>query len=50
MMIRSNSDSGVNLNWTFRSNAFWGENIQGVWSVKMCDRFGEIPGLGTLWQ
>jgi kexin len=36
MMYRAN-DSGDNINWTFLSNAFWGEQAAGQWSVMVRD-------------
>ncbi len=39
MFIQAGSDDGDNINWTFTSLAFWGENPVGVWSVKVVDTF-----------
>lgn len=33
----SSSDSGDDIHWTFISNAFWGENPQGTWTVWVRD-------------
>ena len=44
LMIRSGSDSGQNLNWTFETNAFWGENPAGMWTIKMQDNFAVDVG------
>ena len=33
----STSDSGANINWTFSSNAFWGENPAGTWTLLVKD-------------
>ena len=30
--------------WTFLTNAFWGENPKGVWTVKVTDRFAADTG------
>lgn len=30
-------DTNADLNWTFTSNAFWGENPAGTWTIKVCD-------------
>ncbi len=37
LAYRSSSDSGNNIRWTFLSNAFWGENPQGTWTVNVRD-------------
>ncbi|MCX6344042.1 MAG: S8 family serine peptidase [Armatimonadetes bacterium] len=31
------NDSGANINWTFSTNAFWGENPAGTWTLKVLD-------------
>lgn len=37
MMIQSLSDSGYGITWTFTSNAFWGEDINGIWTIRVAD-------------
>jgi kexin len=38
LFFRSGSDSGDNVDWTFTSNAFWGENPKGTWKLRVFDR------------
>lgn len=44
LMIRSNSDSGDNLDWTYTTNAFWGENPFGDWTLTVRDLVGTNVG------
>lgn len=44
LMIRSSSDDGTSLAWTFRSNAFWGENPFGQWTLRVTDAFPVLTG------
>ncbi|MCW5943361.1 MAG: S8 family serine peptidase [Fimbriimonadaceae bacterium] len=44
LFIRSGSDGAANFSWTFCSNAFWGENAQGTWTLKLSDAFEEETG------
>ncbi len=37
LAIVSGGDNGVNLSWTFVSNAFWGENPAGTWTLNVRD-------------
>jgi hypothetical protein len=37
LMINSGADEGDNLNWTFTTNAFWGEIPQGDWQLQVID-------------
>lgn len=37
LMIRSGSDGAADIKWTFDSNAFWGENPKGTWTLKVID-------------
>jgi len=30
-------DNGAGINWTFSSNAFWGENPNGTWTIQVID-------------
>lgn len=38
------SDSVVNLNWNFRSVAFWGEIPAGQWTLELIDNLGSDSG------
>lgn len=38
LFLQAGSDNGVNMNWTFSSNAFWGENPAGTWTIRLTDR------------
>lgn len=46
IFIRSASDSGQVLDWQFTMNAFWGESVNGTWSLLMTDR--GVGNVGTL--
>lgn len=35
---RGNSGSPLDINWTFTSNAYWGENPQGTWTLIVSDQ------------
>ncbi|MCE5228054.1 S8 family serine peptidase [bacterium] len=37
MMEKNTRDNTKNLGWTLLSNAFWGENPQGTWTIKIRD-------------
>lgn len=37
MMQEQTADNTKNLNWTLLSNAFWGENPQGTWTINVRD-------------
>ncbi len=43
----SGGDSGANIHWTFVSNAFWGENPAGTWTLKLRDAFATDVGTWT---
>jgi len=45
LMVRSTSDSLNNINWTYTSNAFWGEDPSGLWSLNVRDVFGDDQGI-----
>jgi len=45
LMIRSVSDSSDNIDWTFSTNAFWGEDPSGTWSLTVSDKI--VDDLGT---
>lgn len=32
------------IDWTFITNAFWGENPNGLWTIRIYDRLGEVTG------
>jgi|GEM_PF-1225358 subtilisin family serine protease len=39
LFMRNSQDTGANIvNWRFVTNAFWGENPQGVWVLRVRDR------------
>jgi subtilisin-like proprotein convertase family protein len=42
---RAASDGGANINWTFTTNAFWGEQPDGTWQLDVRDVFS--GDLGT---
>jgi len=37
LMYRSGSDYHSDLDWTFDTNAFWGENPKGTWTIEVRD-------------
>ncbi len=37
-------DNGSSINWTFSSNAFWGETAAGTWSLQVRDRAASDVG------
>lgn len=37
-------DNGAGINWTFSSNAFWGENPNGTWTIQVVDTAGGDTG------
>jgi subtilisin-like proprotein convertase family protein len=37
LAYRTGADNGANINWTFVSNAFWGENPAGTWTLQVRD-------------
>ena len=44
LMYRNIADSFNNVNWTFLSNAFWGETPQGTWTLTVRDVFAGDVG------
>ena len=38
MVCSSADDAGSDFDWTFCSNAFWGENPNGTWTITLCDK------------
>jgi len=47
LMYRASADSRANINWTFTSNAFWGENPAGTWTLEVTDA---IAGNAGTWN
>lgn len=45
LMIRSGSDSSADIDWTFTTNAFWGEQAEGNWTVTLSDNFSGDTGV-----
>lgn len=43
-LMLSNTDTGDHINWRFITNAFWGENPAGVWTIRVADRLGGTSG------
>lgn len=37
LMTRDGGDDGDNINWTFQTVAFWGEEVNGTWTVRVTD-------------
>lgn len=51
LMASSGADSAANLNWTFTTNAFWGESANGTWSLLVRDVFPtEDDGTWNSWE
>ncbi|HSW46882.1 MAG TPA: S8 family serine peptidase, partial [Phycisphaerae bacterium] len=44
LMYRAGGDSTDNINWTFTTNAFWGQNPAGTWSLMVRDVFSTDTG------
>lgn len=44
ILSKNTDDSGDNINWTFVSNAFWGENPAGTWTVRVVDTAAGTTG------
>jgi len=44
LIYRNGADSFNNINWTFLTNAFWGENPLGTWTVTVRDVFAADVG------
>jgi subtilisin family serine protease len=49
LMVQSGSDNGDDIAWTYTTNAFWGEDPNGQWSLRIYDVFGEDPGIWQSW-
>jgi len=47
LISRVGSDGNDNLNWTFSTNAFWGENPAGTWTIELRDYFVGDTGTWT---
>lgn len=41
LMIVSGTDAADNVNWSFSSNAFWGESPNGTWTLRVVDKFSD---------
>ena len=58
LFMNAPSDTGYNISWTFVTNAFWGENPAGTWSLNVRDvtagttgtwsRYNVTTRMGTL--
>jgi subtilisin family serine protease len=46
-LFTTDGDSTDNLSWTFTTNAYWGENPSGTWSLQLRDRFAVDLGTWT---
>lgn len=44
LFVQSGADVEANLNWTFRTVAFWGENAEGRWTLELIDNFAVDSG------
>jgi len=44
LMVRSTSDNLNNIDWTYTTNAFWGEDPAGLWSLNVRDIFANDVG------
>ena len=45
LLYQAGGDSADNINWSFTSNAFWGEQALGTWSLNVRDVFAADVGL-----
>lgn len=36
-LFHTSGDSGDNINWSFTTNAFWGEDAAGLWTIRIAD-------------
>jgi len=50
LMLWELYDSSSNLDWTFTSNAFWGESGVGTWSLNLRDRYSGDTGTWNSWS
>ena len=48
-LFDSANDSGANISWQFVSNAFWGENPNGIWSLTVKDVADVDTGTWNSW-
>ena len=44
LMFNNGADSWNNIDWTFDTNAFWGENLQGTWNLRVRDYYASDVG------
>jgi subtilisin-like proprotein convertase family protein len=44
LMLQNSGDSGNDIDWTFTSNAFWGEDTLGTWSLEVNDNVAQDVG------
>jgi subtilisin-like proprotein convertase family protein len=44
LFIRNGTDEGSNINWWFTSNAYWGEDPSGTWTITVHDFFPQDTG------
>ncbi|MFN7172570.1 MAG: S8 family serine peptidase [Fimbriimonadaceae bacterium] len=49
-LSRAGVDNNSNINWTFMSNAFWGTNPAGQWTVRIVDTQENSVGTWTNFQ
>lgn len=50
LMYRSGSDYHSDLDWTFNTNAFWGENPSGTWTIEVRDVLASDAGKWVSYQ
>jgi subtilisin-like proprotein convertase family protein len=51
LMIRESTGFTFGINWTFLSNAFWGEQTLGTWDLRVTDVFpGSVSGNVGTWN
>lgn len=50
MFLRSNTDSGADIDWTFTMNQFWSENPNGTWKIQIIDTAAADAGVWNSFQ
>lgn len=50
LMFRSGSEYHADLDWTFCTNAFWGENPSGTWTIEVRDVLAADSGTWNQYQ